>query len=546
MKGPRGQSTRRIVPSDEISIESIETRNELLSCRRGLAIQDLGIVVTHRIAGRGQSPVKFQIYDPLPSRFAVDEIGFHPDFEPREAQIDEDMAVASGVVEPDEELVFKYGLCPIQPLTPAEIEDIQQASRPSIEISGIVGPDEDVEEELNRATSTRSAQGTPTVRRDSPSILSRWARRLWGREAGAVAPPETERVEGGDSPRSEPAPSREQEAEPPGNTRTVDGEDPPGPPGSGTTTAEESIGAGAPDRLQEHGVDAERYWGWGGDPFGPTEINGELAIDLSREATEAGNSAHDMWDSTGTQAAERATRAAGADMDEQSAQPGESRAAGTRSDAMPSSAEGGDQGVPRGEAPFIESLVAQLEAGAITDDQRTRLATEIERVSASRADIRDRPSQRLAALEASIAGCQPLIEQLEAVLDEYGTGEALLQDLDEEVDSLSARMAAANERVAAAAEHRSEADAAIERLEEETAHLDTRLQEIRDRLESLGNVHRSKVGSLEHRVRELESTFDKGQGLDAELTRLRGSLEAHRRGYRRMRRLLSDEDETPT
>lgn len=546
MKVPRGQSNRRIVPSDGISVESIETRNELLSCRRGLALQDLGIVVTHRIAGRGQSPVKFQLYDPLPSRFSVDEIGFHPDFEPREAQIDEDMAVVSGVVEPDEELVFKYGLCPIQPRTPAEIEEIQQASRPSIEISGIVGPDEDVEEELNRATSTRSAQGTSTGRRGSPSIFSRWARRLWGREEEAGAPTESERLEGGDSTRSEAAPSPEQEPEPPGKTRTVDGEDPPGPARSGTTTAEESTGAEAPDRLQEHGVDAERFWGWGGDPFGPTEINGELAIDLSREATEVDNSMRDMWGSKGTQAAERESQAAGADPDEESAQSDESRVAAMRPEAMPSSAEGGAEGVPRDEAPFIDSLVAQLEAGAITDDQRARLATELERVGASGADIRDRPSRRLAALEATIAGYQPLIEQLEAVIDEYGTGETVLEDLDEGVDSLSARLAAANERVEAAAEHRSDADAAIERLEEQTAHLDTRLQEIRNRLDSLGNVHRSKVGSLEHRIRELDSTFDKVRRLDAELTRLRGNLEAHRRGYRRVRRLLSDERETPT
>lgn len=99
-----------MTPADDSGIEPLEVWNDVLGDRREVSVEDWGLVVTHRIRATSPSTIQFQILDPLPAEFDIEDVGFHSDLEPGAGRIGTDRVVIAGVAEPQVEFVVKYGI----------------------------------------------------------------------------------------------------------------------------------------------------------------------------------------------------------------------------------------------------------------------------------------------------------------------------------------------------------------------------------------------------------------------------------------------------
>lgn len=174
--------------STATDLDPIRVEGDRLTVDRALVVRESGIIATLRITPHDELPVKFQIIDPLPAVFDVEELGFHPDFEPDHGRIEDHQVIIAGLLDTTEPKVVKYGLCPARSRPPDEVASAQANNPPSIELSDVVDPSsrDDVDFE------------TPAIARGdtaSEGLYSSFKRSVFG--------PEIDRPASTDSPAPE-------------------------------------------------------------------------------------------------------------------------------------------------------------------------------------------------------------------------------------------------------------------------------------------------------------------------------------------------------
>lgn len=83
---------------------------EFVTIERALEMQDGGVIATLSAAVDGDESVDVRIVEPIPDGWPVEEIGLHPEFEPRGFSADESVIAIEDTVEPGTEFEVVYGL----------------------------------------------------------------------------------------------------------------------------------------------------------------------------------------------------------------------------------------------------------------------------------------------------------------------------------------------------------------------------------------------------------------------------------------------------
>lgn len=247
--------------TDGRALEPKEVWNGVLRDIREVEVRDSTIVITHRLTSTSSDALEYLLIDPFPAEFDIDEIGFHPDYEPAQGRLGGDRAVISGVVGPDEEVVVKYGIRPQRSQLVEEVERRQRSAEPSIELSTSFEVDEDEELDLEAATQTRSSSGADFGDPDSPEFIERMRRRV---EAMRASTSEGQ-PEGAEGDIVEA-------------TDESEGEEP---------TLQEVLDVGEPDPEEPEG-EPQPGVGIGGDPFGGSESDASLASAASPRSEDPG------------------------------------------------------------------------------------------------------------------------------------------------------------------------------------------------------------------------------------------------------------------
>lgn len=485
----------------EVDIDPIEAWNAIIRVERGLTLRDLGVVVTHRITSTGASPVKFQIVDPFPGSLAVDEVGFHPDYKPPHGRLDAERAIISGVVSPDEELVVRYGVCPVEAHHPAELEELQQSSPPSIEIAEAVDSAVLEADELANAAMARSS-GADEETGSSP-LFKKLLGPLWGPHAPDATEEPREPGEAADD--AEPAEADAGPAEPAGAAAGEAAADETG--GEQREADAEEAESGAPTASS-------------GDPFGPSEANGALAASIAR--------AHYSGAETG-----RAVDDASRGPDD----PG---------DVDGSSIFGNDDGPSPAEEDPVDRLIERLEDDDLDDDQRERLARALEGVLEATEGPSKLVDLRLRNLEAEVQAMAAYRSALEGIIDEHGPAKEFLSGIRGEITDVAAAVDDHDDALEEAARERGSLENRLDALHDEVATIGSRLERLDDRVDSLRSTHRSKLVALEERLEALEPAADRLDELEAEVESVRESAaraEEIRRALSNALRLDELEDE---
>ncbi len=149
--------------SSGVELDPITVEGDLLAINRSLVVRDSGIMVTLRFASHADTPVKYQCIDPLPGSYDLDEIGFHPDHQPSHGRIEDHQVVVGGVLDPDDERVVKYGMCPGRVLSPDAIEPDQTGVPPTIELEERIEAAEVDEVDLETPAMARGGVGSETA-----------------------------------------------------------------------------------------------------------------------------------------------------------------------------------------------------------------------------------------------------------------------------------------------------------------------------------------------------------------------------------------------
>lgn len=522
------------MPSNGRRIDPIERGNELIGTRRELEPRDLGVVVTHRITGRSRSPVQFQLFDPLPGAFEIDDIGFHPEFAPEYGRIDHETAVISGVVKPEQVLEIKYGIRPTHPEPPEEIGRIQSSRQPSIEISAIVGPTEDVSEALEQAATTRSTSKEQAA--GESRALSDRSHRLWsdGEETASSEVPEA-----GASAEADLEPGEDDERSNADEhwIETLFGED----DDEDRTASDEGD---LTDPSDEGGLGSD-FWGIGGDPFGDSPANGALSSEITRAMARSADMPWDHWASEeaervdeeyrtfetifGGIEGESAETSAAAETTDMGEEPPEKRkevAAGQ----VDQSAE---------PETFGETLLRELESGAVSDDQGRRLATQIAEcgVSAPSAPT----EQRLRTIAFEMEPLEKHADVMETIIDEHGTADRYLGEVRGEISELEGSIRALEADLEAAADDREWTAEHLDELEKLSDDLANHTKRLEARIDSFRTAQRSTFAESEAQLADLGPVVERVDQIDAELGRLQGAIESGRRVQRSILRALSDE-----
>lgn len=492
-----------------MEIDAIEAWNGILRIKREMSLRDVGVVVTHRITATGTAPVKFQLVDRFPSRLEADDVGFHPEYEPAHGRIDAEQVLISDVVDPEAELVVRYGVCPTRAHTPEEIEELQFSTPPSIELAEAVEGETVDQSELEAAAMTRSSGADE----GSSPLFSKLLGPLW--REGDEEPGGTEAADQPGDERAEPAhdtmvgraeagvdveevpgPEGEDEsAEEEGDEEPTEPEEPPRP---GPTDGS--------DEASEEGEDGGEGIGTGGDPFGPSEDNSALAAAISR--------AHDREEAGGDEEGASTDWLAG---DDEGTGPEDVGPAGAGTDP-------------------VEGLIERLESDDLTDQERDRLgrslATLIEEV--------DSPSKltslRLRNLEAEVHAMASYRAALEEIIDEHGPAEEFLADVRGEIEAVADRLDDHDRELEAAADERTSFGERLDSLHDEVSVLSSRIERLDDRVDSLRANHRSKLTALEERIKTLEPALERVEELEDDLGSVRRTAER----AEKTRRVLAD------
>lgn len=460
-----------MTPSDEPGIEPMEVWNGVFHDRREVRLRDSGITVTHRLRATCSTSVRFQVIDPLPAEFDIEDIGFHPEFEPAHGRVDAGQAVISGVAEPEEELVVKYGLLPQRQHGQASVEARQRSTKPSIELATKVEGTEPDDVDLESAAMTRSSSEEGPSSAGPDDGFADISRRIEDKEAAAWGP-DTADHDGPDEDTAEPTSQTETEPD------EADATAVPDEPFSINDLFEGDAGT-SPEESQEQ---PPRPGGQGGDPFGDSEIDASFFASMAASKDEEAEAEGDEADT--------ATDSATTDNDE-----------------------------------VVETLIDQLQTDRITDEQRRRLGEQLRHVLQETERDQRSTDVRLHHLESQLQRFAAYADAMEAVIDEHGPAEAFLSEVREDITAVESMVDGLEHDMDAASNARHGQRKRLNVLDDEVATLDSRLERLRDRLESLRSNHRRKTADLDERLTEVEPVGQHVDDLETDVATLQETVE---------------------
>ncbi len=517
------------MPADEgaggSAVDPVETADDLLRDERRLAVRDSGVIVTHVVTAVGDGPVRFQLVDPLPSKFDVGEIDFDPAYEPQHGRIDAHAAVVSGVVEPGREVVVRYGLRPTEPGRPTAVEALQRETPPSIELSEPVDADETEGVDLDAASMPRGEGAVGSEDAATEGFYFGIKRLMFGADADEAPPAATA-----------------------GEGRLTRGADRPDPDSAGDADGEEEAGDEA-DAEGEESPDARIP---GGDPFGGTNEDTSLAASISEIESTVDRSGPDEDEPADDGEPDDETRPfreffevreeAGPAEAPDSAPEGRGDAAAGPEAADADDGPGAD--ATRHEVDVVDEFVRRLESGDLSDEQRRALGEALSDALATA----ERPSKstevRLRELESKLEEFAVYSSALKELIDVHGPADEFLADVREDIEALSGAVDELRGDLAGAAKSRAGLDDRLEEAADEVALLDSRVKRLRNRVDDVEVTHESEVGALEAEVEALESELDRLDRLESDLEALRRAVEDGRARRRAVVEALREDEPT--
>jgi hypothetical protein len=480
-----------------IHLDPVELRTDLIRVTRELELRGAGLVITHRISPTDDIPVEFRIEDTLVSNIDVDDLGFHPAFEPSEGRFTPEKTVIEGIVEPGYAREIISGICPAQPKPPEAVRRLHESVLPTIEKVHPWEPDPGV----RKKDTSRPEAGRAT------SFFARLKQRL-----GGLAPAKQSKSATAErSPHSEPSGSelrREDALEHVDDVFSELEEDVPAPPSA------------EPESTDESAVDWAAFWGYstdettaprqGKEPDDPervTQASAEALDDTRRRGEDDVRSNLELGSDTIARANEEFRTVAEIFEDHEI-------------EASPADSNGTDLAAP----DIAKRLRRQLDRRSWPYLKRRRLAQELLGATALSSLPTADLDHRLDAVETRVDEITEYSEALAATIDTHGSAQAYLDGISDELAGLDAARRRVRTRLDQAASEREWIQGRLEDVVERTTHVESRLDRLEDQEAALRSRHQRTFSSFATEIAHLESAAESVVAMEAEVQPLREVL----------------------
>ncbi|WP_267642933.1 hypothetical protein [Haloarchaeobius amylolyticus] len=178
---------------------------------------------------------------------------------------------------------------------------------------------------------------------------------------------------------------------------------------------------------------------------------------------------------------------------------------------------------------MVERLLAELEEGSVSEDERITLRRKLG------FDPRTSTEVRLDHLQSRVERFAAYADAMETFLDENGTGKDLLEDLQEDIETLEAEQADLAEELSAEREERATLG---ESVEANAAELD-RIDDLEESMETLRSDFEERSEALTAELRELGDAVDRLTGAIEEVDDRLDDLDARVEENAKVRQALA-------
>lgn len=474
-----------------VQLDPVEIRDDLIRVTREIELRGAGLVITHRISPTDDTAVEFRVVDTLASNFDIDDLGFHPAFEPSDGRITPEETVIEGTVEPGYAREIVTGICPAQPKRPKDVRRLHEAVQPTIASSEPWNPETGVQNvhDASIAEGNRSA-----------SLFTRLKRRLWGVTSGKQS----------EAVSAERHADSEREREPRREDALEHLDD--------VFTDVEAAEAETPDPEDEStdtsAVDWAEFWG-----YSTSRPSGSHQRFRSRDSEPE------------TEASDEASRRADIDVWPDLEFHSETIARANKEyhtfteifeDIEIEPTDGDSNGTAS--ADVATRLIGQLDADDWPLGKRRRLAQELlDETTLSTlptADLED----RVETLETRIDEISDYTEALAATIDTHGSAQEYLNDVTGELDELETARRRVRTRLEWASSERNWIQEQIEAVTERATRIESKLDRLENQETALRSRHERSFSTFETEVSDLESVAEAVEVMESEVQSVREVL----------------------
>ena len=430
-----------------------------------------------------EEPVDLQLVDEIPESFPMDNVGFHPDFESDNWAAYRDHRVEyRRELAPGESVTTVYGIRTDDPAVGRQFD-----AEPTVTEVDAGGEDEADAEGFGDVEEVLGPDSAEAVR--------------------DVVAGDRDGLPGLDQAEEELRSVREGDTEATAATADIDGDGATAAATNADSPDDGAVAAAVPDDPLAGGAvgdDAEVD----DDPLGePTTDRGdggaepELDLDVG-ESGESGETADGVTDDAESAPADAAGESDGesvADVEEASDDVAADATGAT--DAEPAPARSDTGGV-------AAALAAEIRAGRVADDDLDTLRSEL--------DLDETPASvdvRLSQLQSQMATLAAYTEALEEFLDENGRGHEILEQVESELDAVTAELETVSESLATAEEERSTLSTDLADATEAIGDVDDRVADAAGRIDDLDD----DVEAVEAELADLRTTVDDHDGALADV-----------------------------
>ncbi|MFC7256318.1 hypothetical protein [Haloplanus litoreus] len=432
--------------------------------------------IAFEIESLADDPIRIRLVDQIPESFAMEGVGFHPDYDSGNWTAYRDHRVAyERTLDPGESVLTVYG---IRIDDPEEVDPF--LDEPSLDL---IEPDD-----VTPGSDEVLGRDTTQVVRDA----------LSGGESSELS------EMGSADPTSGPEPllgGRDAGTAPPPRDRDGDLTAALGDRDDSVTAVETGGGAdaGGTEDEADEADDAEKP---------ETVASADAAAALDPRSSDAAEAEDAAGEDGAAAAAGEDGAAAAAGEDGAAAAAGEDGAAAAAESTASESEAGGPTAAP---GSVAAALAAEIREGTVDDDDLAVLHEAFEGEVPTSVDV------RVGRLQSQVEDVLAYRDALADFLDENGTAEEVLGDVSEEVSDLNDRIDALDESLSAAAEERGVLQAEAEDASAAVADASERVAAVEDELAGV----ESRLERLDERLEAVEALEDDIEDVRAELDDLR-------------------------
>ncbi|GAB3422258.1 hypothetical protein GCM10027435_26760 [Haloparvum alkalitolerans] len=470
--------------------------------------------VVFEIASDREDPARLRIVDDIPESFPMDRVGFHPDYESEDWTAYNDHRVEfERVFEPGETLTTVYGIRDDDPDTDAFLGvPTVETAREGEEMDDVLGADgaEVVRDVLGGERSSLPGMDEPEQEPDTGGAAEDTGGTGASQDAVAAAADPAEAadpLDGLDAPdpdeSAEPAESAEsaESAEPVDPVVTGADEEPDGT--EPTDSVAPDIGV---DELQPAEPQTDEPESPDPRPVPDEAIAAVTPHDTRIEKPQAGESG-------------------GAEADDAASEPDADDATDGRSDATGDESGGTDEDDGSDAAPVTETggvaaaLAAEIRSGEVDEEDLDVLQEELDLGTPNSVDV------RLSRVQSRLGDLAAYVEALQTFIDEEGTADGVLAEIQTEIDDLDDAVGDLSVRA-------ERADSEREGLADDVADVEEFVESVRDEVSALADdleTTDDRVGAVEDHAEtiddELGDVWDDIAEVDARLVEVEKTVE---------------------